>query len=344
MSGDAGTDGPVKVGFPVVDVAVGMLGALAITTALHQRARDGKGQYIDASMAQASLMLMYTNASAFLTQRVEPERIGNRGQSRSPTADTYRCQDGWLALAANTPTQFRKLTALLGLDELCEDANAIDLEAFNAAGGGFVVARNLEYLRTQFHAAFAGRSAREMEVELNARGIPAARVRRLGEFLDEIEDGSKLSFRSDQLPARRRRRAHSGVGFPVRGPAAICPPQARRRLDRTLWHSCGESESLTRKYKPWRRRASSKPRFKETVDDLLTPRHRAHLAVRPLCHGELLPSRRVLQTGLTSPSASSFRIRPERLPTFLRAMLPTASPSTWINRSWSRTSSERVDR
>ncbi len=118
MSGDAGTDGPVKVGFPVVDVAVGMLGALAITTALHQRARDGKGQYIDASMAQASLMLMYTNASAFLTQRVEPERIGNRGQSRSPTADTYRCQDGWLALAANTPTQFRKLTALLGLDEL----------------------------------------------------------------------------------------------------------------------------------------------------------------------------------------------------------------------------------
>jgi len=213
MSGDAGTDGPVKVGFPVVDVAVGMLGALAITTALHQRARDGKGQYIDASMVQASLMLMYTNASAFLTQRVEPERIGNRGQSRSPTADTYRCRDGWLALAANTPTQFRKLTGLLGLDELCEDASAIDLDAFNAPGGGFVVARNLEYLRTRFHEAFAGRSAAEMEVELNARGIPAARVRRLGEFLDEVEDGSRLSFRAASYPHEGSVARTPGLGF-----------------------------------------------------------------------------------------------------------------------------------
>jgi len=218
MSGDAGTDGPVKVGFPVVDVAVGMLGALAITTALHQRARDGKGQYIDASMVQASLMLMYTNASAFLTQRVEPERIGNRGQSRSPTADTYRCQDGWLALAANTPTQFRKLTALLGLEELCEDASALDLEAFNAAGGGFVVARNLEYLRTRFHSAFAGRSAREMEVELNARGIPAARVRRLGEFLDEVEDGSKLSLQVSRYPHEGGVARTAGLGFLFQDP------------------------------------------------------------------------------------------------------------------------------
>ena len=213
MSGDAGAEGPVKVGFPVVDVAVGLLGALAITTALHQRARDGQGQYIDSSMAQASLMLMYTNASAFLSQRVEPQRIGNRGQSRSPTADTYRCQDGWLAVAANTPNQFRTLTGLLGLAHLCEDASAIDLEAFNAPGGGFVVARNLDYLRDQFSAAFAERSARQMEDELNARGIPAARVRRLGEFLDEVEDGTKLSFQSSSFPHEGGMARTPGLGF-----------------------------------------------------------------------------------------------------------------------------------
>lgn len=248
MSGDANTDGPVKVGFPVVDVAVGVLGALAITTALHQRARDGKGQYIDASMVQASLMLMYTNASAFLTQRVEPERIGNRGQSRSPTADTYRCQDGWLALAANTPTQFRKLTALLGLEELCEDANALDLEAFNAAGGGFVVARDLEYLRTRFHAAFAGRSAREMEVELNARRIPAARVRRLGEFLDEVEDGSKLSFEMAQYPHEGSVARTPGLGFLFKDAPAVpdagAPPLGRDTLP--LLHEIGVTEAQVR--------------------------------------------------------------------------------------------------
>lgn len=213
MSGDAGTEGPVKVGFPVVDVAVGMLGALAVTTALHQRDRDGTGQYIDVSMVQASLMLMYTNASAFLTHRVEPERIGNRGQSRSPTADTYPCKDGWLAVAANTPKQFRRLTALLGLDHLCEDANALDLDSFNAKGGGFVVARNLEYLRSEFRTAFAGRSSREMEAELNARGIAAARVRHLGEFLDEVEDGSKLSFQVTSYPHGDGKARTAGLGF-----------------------------------------------------------------------------------------------------------------------------------
>lgn len=245
MSGDAGTEGPVKVGFPVVDVAVGVLGALAITTALHRRGRDGHGQYIDASMAQASLMLMYTNASAFLTQRVEPERIGNRGQSRSPTADTYRCRDGWLAIAANTPTQFRKLTSLLGLEHLCEDGAAIDLETFNAPGGGFVVPRDLDYLRTQFHAAFAGRSAREMEVELNAHGIAAARVRRLGEFLDEVEDGSRLSFEVSGYPYEGGTARTPGLGFlfqdPPDVPAAGAPSLGQHT--RTLLRGMGLTDA-----------------------------------------------------------------------------------------------------
>src|SRR5205085_5008048 len=90
MSGDSADAPPSKVGFPVIDVAVGMLGAMSITAALHRRDREqgpNKGQYIDASMVQASLMLMYPNASSFLTHRVEPQRVGNRGYTGSPTAD-----------------------------------------------------------------------------------------------------------------------------------------------------------------------------------------------------------------------------------------------------------------
>ena len=94
MSGESPDDPPVKVGFPVIDVAVGMLGALSIVSALHRRDRDGLGQHIDASLVQASMMLMYPNASTFLTSGVEPQRVGNRGYTGSPTADTYRCADG----------------------------------------------------------------------------------------------------------------------------------------------------------------------------------------------------------------------------------------------------------
>ena len=213
MSGEGADGPPVKVGFPVIDVAVGMLGALSVVAALHRRARDGSGQYIDASMVQASLMLMYPNASTFLTSGVEPQRVGNRGYTTSPTADTYRCADGWLATAANTPGQFRKLASVLALDELCTDARALDLESFNSTSGGFVIAKDMDYLRERFRAAFADRSAAEMETRLNAVGVPAARVRKLGEFLREVDQGGHVTLPDVRYAQNGHEVRTPGLGF-----------------------------------------------------------------------------------------------------------------------------------
>ena len=226
MSGDSPDAPPLKVGFPVIDVAVGMLGALSITAALHRRALDPQAQYIDASMVQASLMLMYPNASSFLTHRVEPQRVGNRGYTGSPTADTYRCADGWLATAANTPAQFRKLTVVLGLEALCDDAEALDLDAFRAPGGGFVVARDMLFLQRCFKDAFAQHSAADMEVQLNAVGVPAARVRRLGEFLDEAEHDPGISLTPTCYQQGATSVRTPGLGFRLEQDASGLP--ARR--------------------------------------------------------------------------------------------------------------------
>jgi crotonobetainyl-CoA:carnitine CoA-transferase CaiB-like acyl-CoA transferase len=213
MQGDSSDgDTPIKVGFPVVDVAVGMLSALSVSAALQGRHRSGEGCHIDASMVQASLMLMYPNASTFLTSGGEPQRVGNRGYTGSPTADTYRCADGWLATAANTPAQFRKLTHVLGLEHLCDDARALDLQAFNS-DGGFVVARDLDYLREQFCTAFATRSAAAMEQRLNAVGVPAARVRKLGEFLSETQQRDKIDIPGLQFGQDGREVRTPGLGF-----------------------------------------------------------------------------------------------------------------------------------
>ena len=212
MSGDS-DDPPQKVGFPVIDVAVGMLGAMSVMGALHRRSRTAEGQTIDASMVQAALMLMYPHATSFLTHKIKPVRVGNRGYTGSPTADTYRCRDGWLATAANTPIQFRKLAEVLGLQHICEDGDALDLHAFNAANGGFVVAKNLPYLQQCFHQAFSDQSASEMEERLNAAGVPAARVRRLGEFLEEATSPQTLNFRYSQFSQGSETVQTPGLGF-----------------------------------------------------------------------------------------------------------------------------------
>jgi crotonobetainyl-CoA:carnitine CoA-transferase CaiB-like acyl-CoA transferase len=225
MSGAGEDVEPIKVGFPVVDVAIGVLASLAITAALHGRQRDGQGRHIDASMVQASLTLMYPQASTFLSSGVEPQRLGNRGYSGSPTADTYRCADGWLATAANTPAQFRKLTAILGLEHLCHDDRALDLQAFNS-DGGFVIARDMPYLREQFRQAFVGRSAAEMEARLNAAGVPAARVRKLGEFLREIDGGAQVQLPGLAFEQNGRRVRTAGLGFRYLGDTAAPRPGA----------------------------------------------------------------------------------------------------------------------
>ena len=212
MSGEHEDGPPLKVGFPVIGVAAGVLAALSFVGAVHRRFREGKGQHIDASMVQASMMLMYTNSSAFTTSGATPKRVGNRGYFGSPAADTYRCLDGWLSIAANTPAQFRKLCAVLGIEALCSDERALDLTAFNSPGGGFVVAKDPEYVRERLRDQFSGRSASEMEALLDAAGVPAARVRRLGEFLKEAAAGQVPlpDFRFEQEGATVRT---TGVGF-----------------------------------------------------------------------------------------------------------------------------------
>lgn len=213
MSGDQPDAPPVKVGFPVIDVAVGMLGALSIVSSLHRRTREGAGQYIDASMVQASLMLMYPNASAYLTNGTETQRVGNRGYTGSPAADTYRCTDGWLAVAANTPAQFRKLAAVLDMNGLCEDARALDLDAFNSPGGGFVVPRDTAYVVGRLRAAFESRSAAELETSLSDAGVPAARVRKLGEFLQEVDDTGCVKLPDFRFSQRTQEVRTRGLGF-----------------------------------------------------------------------------------------------------------------------------------
>ncbi|HBP28994.1 MAG TPA: CoA transferase [Advenella kashmirensis] len=212
MSGEGEDAPPIKVGFPVIDVAVGVLAALSIVSSLHRRAREGVGQYIDASMVQASLMLMYPNTCAYLSDGTPTQRVGNRGYTGSPAADTYRCSDGWLAVAANTPAQFRKLTAVIGVEDLCEDARALDLVAFNAPSG-FVVPNDTHYVTTRLRAAFATRSAIQLEVLLSDAGVPAAKVRKLEEFLHEADTTDCVDLPDHRFHQGNTHVRTRGIGF-----------------------------------------------------------------------------------------------------------------------------------
>lgn len=197
LQGDEGQD-PMKVGFPVVDTATGLLAAQAITMALFRRLRTGQGAHLDLSMSQAALQLMWPEVFKVAHSGEDSPRVGNRGFSGSPGAATFECADGWLATAANTQAQFRALCGVLGLPGLPDDPALIDQAAL--ASGGFLVAKDGTRLHGLLCAAMRQRQATELESELAAQGVPCAKVRTIREALDGLGDGQHMT-----LPIRRTR-------------------------------------------------------------------------------------------------------------------------------------------
>ncbi|MFN0161562.1 MAG: CaiB/BaiF CoA transferase family protein [Burkholderiales bacterium] len=196
MQGIEGGD-PMKVGFPVIDTATGMIGAQAILSALIRRLRSGAGTYLDISMAQAALQLMWPEASRAAVSGADAPRVGNRGFSGSPGGSTFRCADGWVSTAANTARQFRALCTAVGVPEVLQDPALLDLDAL-ARGAGFVVPVDRERLQTILEAAILRIPGAELEARLAADDVPCARLVTLAEFIKRAASEKLMT-----LPQRR---------------------------------------------------------------------------------------------------------------------------------------------
>jgi crotonobetainyl-CoA:carnitine CoA-transferase CaiB-like acyl-CoA transferase len=160
---------PVKVGAPVVDYSVGLVGAFALSSALFQRARTGKGQYIDLSMLATALMLMSTYAVNYTRAGKKPKPQGN-DHTYFATSCCYRTKDGLLMLGATNARQQRRLWTVLNRPDMIRDKIVRD------AGDRDNEARVLaEMLLT--------RTAADWEAVFNGVRVPAARVRSLVETL-----------------------------------------------------------------------------------------------------------------------------------------------------------------
>jgi crotonobetainyl-CoA:carnitine CoA-transferase CaiB-like acyl-CoA transferase len=164
-------DPPVKVGFPLVDAAAGLVAANAVMAALMERAHSGRGQYLEVSMWRAALQLMYPMACELLTTGVESPRVGNGGYTGSPGASIFECADGWLALGANTPAQLERAAAALGVAAPDWKAETATLPSPHTVFGD------------QVAATLRGLALADAEARLLAHDVPVARTLTLNGFL-----------------------------------------------------------------------------------------------------------------------------------------------------------------
>ena len=159
---------PVKFGAPAIDYATGMTGAFALASALFQRERTGRGQRIDMAMLDVAMILMSSHITGYLRNGVHPKPHGNRHPHA--TNGAFETRDGLVMLGASNLRQQRRLWTVLGRPDMIKRTNDE-----RDADHDREIAVLAEIMLT--------RSADEWEEFLQARHVPAARVRTMGEAI-----------------------------------------------------------------------------------------------------------------------------------------------------------------
>ena len=157
---------PVKFGSPAIDYATGMTGAFALSAALFQREKTGKGQRIDMAMLDVAMILMSSHLTGYLRNGAHPKPHGNRHPHA--TNGAFQTKDGIVMLGASNIRQQKRLWTLLGRPDMIKNTND-QRDADHA--------HEIDVLEE----IMLTRTADEWEEFLQARHVPAARVRQMGE-------------------------------------------------------------------------------------------------------------------------------------------------------------------
>lgn len=167
---------PSRVGISIGDSLAGTMAALGTLVALHARRETGEGQVVDSAIYEAVLAYMESMIPEYHIGGYIRERTGSILPNVAPS-NVYPTADGqMLLIAANQDTVFRRLAAAMDQPELASDARF----ATHAARG-----EHLEELDEIVASWSRQRSADELLATLEDNGVPAGRIYRAPEMLED---------------------------------------------------------------------------------------------------------------------------------------------------------------
>ncbi len=171
---------PVNSQLPAWDIMCGLYAALAVTAAVRERERSGRGARIELPLEDVALALSGTLgflSEAQLTGRVRP-RVGNYVFGTYGTVFTSADGVDFMVVAL-TNRHFRDLAAVTGRTEAVTALGAaLDVD-FTDEGVRF---RHRDVLTGLFADWFRGRSAAEVEAAMGASSVLCERYRTYAEL------------------------------------------------------------------------------------------------------------------------------------------------------------------
>lgn len=208
---------PVRCGVSVVDLGTGMASVIAILSALRERDRTGKGQYVEPALLRTATNFLNYQIAGYSLANVLPRRFGSGHEALVPYK-SFQCADGALLIAAGNDRLWARLCEVLAL---WGEAGALPFPTLTSR------IANRKPVNDLVGAAVAGRRRKDVLDALMAAGIPSAPVNTVGKYVSDasllqagVLENVRISgedvalagalFGADFLP--RARRAPPGLG------------------------------------------------------------------------------------------------------------------------------------
>ncbi|MBK8667278.1 MAG: CoA transferase [Burkholderiales bacterium] len=158
---------PVRVGVSIGDTLAALHGVIGVMMALyHRKVHGGAGQVIDVALHEAVFNVMESLIPEYSAFGAVREAAGSALPGIAPS-NAYACTDGWVLVAGNGDSIFKRLMSTIGRDDL---GAAPDL-ADNAGR----VARVAE-IDAAIQAWTQGQTVRQVMDQLAAARVPAGKV------------------------------------------------------------------------------------------------------------------------------------------------------------------------
>ena len=109
---------PVRVGVSIGDTLAALHGVIGVMMALyHRKAHGGAGQVIDVALHEAVFNVMESLIPEYSAFGAVREAAGSALPGIAPS-NAYPCQDGWVLVAGNGDSIFKRLMQAIGRDDL----------------------------------------------------------------------------------------------------------------------------------------------------------------------------------------------------------------------------------
>ncbi|TMC14760.1 MAG: CoA transferase [Chloroflexi bacterium] len=111
---------PTRLGLPMADLCGGLFAVIGVLSAVYERERTGRGQFVDFSMLDGMVgLLMYMATRVFMTAEDSP-KIGTGHHGIVPYG-AFPASDGYLVIANIGEAFWPKICAAIGRPELAAD-------------------------------------------------------------------------------------------------------------------------------------------------------------------------------------------------------------------------------